>query len=1388
MNTHPSHNTDTYTATHQRKRRWHRLVVCLAVVVAACTVYALMMPAITLAKPSHRHTESCYTQITSKQVSELSCTFAELHKDDTAYIVHRHDARCFDADGRLVCQLPEIEPHVHTEDCYAPAQAHVHTEDCYTQERGELICGEEESDSHQHTDSCYAWTKTLTCGFPEEPDASGDPVLICEKPEIILHAHTEECYGADGSLICTKPQVLEHQHTDDCFATVTVPVDTDTLTCTNQDPEHVHTALCYGTWELTCGLTEDPQQPADGAEDGDDVPDDSEPSNPDDDTLPPDGTDTDGSTDTDGEDTVGVGLNAFQLDYYVFIDGQAQLIKTDNSMRAKRSSDNRFYVTDEELEAVYGDYGFDRSTFNGELYFPHTDYDSPNTLWADAAPEKVTDSSTGITEWQILLSRRSQSYVYYLPANTPGSASYFNSSQSVSSADLIADNNFYSITISDPNNTDPSVNGVHYVRAGQKFYVELPALPEAFVWEIINSDTGAVLTPDSMDVGDDGSTFCVFNSVSCPIRIHAADNTTPPDELDCTIRYKADTLAANFQSISSEVPSTMQYVVTDGTVGGLTTLSETVSLSGSDTHTLREPDALKIAAGQRGKAQQDKRFYYHFVGWRAKSTNTLYPAGTPLTVAKLAPSEVGGVIELEAVWNVFDARNKVATVNFYVNLTCEIMDNHDNGFQAHPAENFTASISAASVYGTDQNELVQEGYMPIAPPTTEATAYAVDQQIRALSTTGYDGITLSDVPTDEEVFARLRAENYQITIENNVIPAQYLTTAHFQIRWYVLKYHGSDGWHIDGILVAKEAKLRVTKSFLGDPDSIARIKSQTEAEEYCITVEDSKDAEKNEDSYTLTLKPKAEETRENYIGYSSYDAGSDTYTWILDGHVDGHYTLRERNYLLSDAQTAAYYRVSEGTATAEWTAYDDDDVKNLQVRMQSYPNDKPEDEYQTVAFRNYYMKTGTLMLHKIDAFTNDTLAGVQFKISRIDTASGAAADMHLLRKPGTSMYTELASAGYTEQAGSEIITDQNGDIFLMLSEGSYVLEEAFPTGYSGASKIEFTVDASGQVTSLQSDGPSGIVTNTGTSMVIRNSSHLLTTVTAVKDWGPVPEDRQEPVVVTLLFNGTSLNDGQNIYTQTLSKDNNWTYVWEDLPLFIDGDVADYSLREIMIGSTAYEADANGDGYRDYAVTYDPAKFREGTSGDYTDQATWVDANGTRHFANHVLLTVHNLLDGNSGLIKVRKAFENADSSAVERLDGTYTFAVYDNPEGSGKPLQTASIIYQNGTVKPEDGIARFTGLTIGSTYYVFELDGSGQPVANGGAAVISDKPFTVWGSGAEVTVSLDAPTGECTITNRTAYAELPMTGGIGTDWLYLAGGLLSTGAAGLLIGKKRKKH
>ena len=285
----------------RNRKRWQKVVTALCALVVFCTTYALILPAITLEKgcpiPEHTHGPECYTQLTARQETTLSCA-AQIHQHTKGcydqnhnlacgyadFLVHTHEENCYDGSGNLRCPLREVKAHSHNENCYAPG--HSHGEDCYTRVQGPLICGK-----HVHTDSCWAETRELTCGLEEGPDHShgeecdqvtrqltcgeadhthGEecyaweqeltctqeetPVLTCREPEVILHRHTENCYDQEGTLVCGMLQILQHQHGEECFVTREIPVDTEELTCT--DETHEHGPQCYGQWQLVCPLEE----------------------------------------------------------------------------------------------------------------------------------------------------------------------------------------------------------------------------------------------------------------------------------------------------------------------------------------------------------------------------------------------------------------------------------------------------------------------------------------------------------------------------------------------------------------------------------------------------------------------------------------------------------------------------------------------------------------------------------------------------------------------------------------------------------------------------------------------------------------------------------------------------------------------------------------------------------------------------------------------------------------------------------------------------------------------------------------------------------------------------------------------------------------------------
>ena len=222
---------EKYVAQRKRRMRLLKTVTALALVVAICTSYVLMMPGLTMAAETycgleeHTHTADCY-------VDELTCLISEREAETVftdimrcSFEPHHHSSDCYNAQGELSCGYWDGYIHEHDEKCY--------------DSNGVLICTLEEHPMHKHTDACYNWEKQLTCTLPESEG----------------HIHTDACYRAKEPT-CGLFESEGHQHTADCVT------ETRTLICTedvatNSDMPHVHDDSCYEvTRTYTCGLTE----------------------------------------------------------------------------------------------------------------------------------------------------------------------------------------------------------------------------------------------------------------------------------------------------------------------------------------------------------------------------------------------------------------------------------------------------------------------------------------------------------------------------------------------------------------------------------------------------------------------------------------------------------------------------------------------------------------------------------------------------------------------------------------------------------------------------------------------------------------------------------------------------------------------------------------------------------------------------------------------------------------------------------------------------------------------------------------------------------------------------------------------------------------------------
>ena len=284
------------------RRLWKNSVMAMAAVVVFCTVYALVLPAITMAgdpicgQTEHTHGDGCYRGY----VMTAQCPAA----DSGTVILHQHSSLCYDGYGQLICPLPEQTEHIHGEGCWVEENtlicpfdeipAHFHGDECYgeavetigcgleesaghTHDEScfesctHLNCGLEESETHTHSDECYVTEQTQICTLAESAGHTHDEScrvttrpLICQVVETAGHTHDESCYGMRPKLVCTRQQIAVHTHDDsccneqgtvvcgitpaqwhdhaaDCFYAAQLPERE--LICTQ--PEHTHTEQCY---------------------------------------------------------------------------------------------------------------------------------------------------------------------------------------------------------------------------------------------------------------------------------------------------------------------------------------------------------------------------------------------------------------------------------------------------------------------------------------------------------------------------------------------------------------------------------------------------------------------------------------------------------------------------------------------------------------------------------------------------------------------------------------------------------------------------------------------------------------------------------------------------------------------------------------------------------------------------------------------------------------------------------------------------------------------------------------------------------------------------------------------------------------------------------------
>lgn len=160
-----------------------------------------------------------------------------------------------------------------------------------------------------------------------------------------------------------------------------------------------------------------------------------------------------------------------------------------------------------------------------------------------------------------------------------------------------------------------------------------------------------------------------------------------------------------------------------------------------------------------------------------------------------------------------------------------------------------------------------------------------------------------------------------------------------------------------------------------------------------------------------------------------------------------------------------------------------------------------------------------------------------------------------------------------------------------------------------------------------------------------------------------------------------------------------------------------------------------------------------------------------------------------GEIEVEKKFKNAGGNDKNPIKGEYKFGLYTDL-GATK-IQEKSIIYnQADTSSSATKTVKFVDIDLNKTYYVYELDDSGNPIIgstsipiiNGMEYITSYKTNNVDGSNG-MTLTSTSSTGKVTVTNQVYTKQLPATGGNGINGYVKSGAILLL-LVGVLLMKK----
>ncbi len=856
----------------------------------------------------------------------------------------------------------------------------------------------------------------------------------------------------------------------------------------------------------------------------------------------------------------------------------------------------------------------------------------------------------------------------------------------------------------------------------------LPKLKENGYWRVTKGgDVDTSLTPTVDDTT--GETTYTINNIASPYVFTAWLSGQTIIEYDASVKLK--------------INQTEKLFSDDGKVKGKTNYSESYA-GGTEGYTVLNVD-LDVVTTTINVQGKDVPIKYTFTGWTIGKGTELIKPGTVLTAEKMtAAKDTNGIVKLTAQWTPYIdgvSKDYIATANFYIGKNVEIHGDEFN-YTATDVRSYTNSLYTSRVIGEPQVAKPNAGQVDfITAGKTATEANKTDKTIREAIYKEFQGIEFIDrMPSDEDVLKHLRESTTdKLMMEGHEIQdTSILTPDRFGVRWFVVKYDVSDGFHVDGVVYAKPGTLVVKKTFSGDSTAINEVKNN-----FYISVEHNQEkytgGENNEvtnthiHDYVLSINNQFSETDytgdantngSHTLGYYSFDEASNTYTWVLQGFQGVNYQIIEKNYEKPQTATditrdSTYKVINQRNEADRGGNYDTDCVYDVEgnlkaetkqgvfVRMRAYNEGTPYSDMQTVVLHNGYTKPGVITVVKKDGMTGGEIGHVQFELSN------ANGKIPLFQKPNTPEYsTKWDKDVYTAPA-EYAETDEHGHFFIELAPGNYTLTETIPGGYFGAETVSFTVSNTNTISSVtcgktsegapardESSPWAWVDTKNNKTLIVDNRSRTFG-VTVTNKWLTEDDAKKEKVTIELLRNGTSLGE-EYIVELDGNESQGWTKTWDDMPLFVNGAVANYTVKVSKIGSVHY-SDILGvtDGFENYSVTRDPAVYSKTTvttegGADVTETVEkntsyWHDEtdNTKIHYADHLDLVVK--IKPIEGELAIKKVMDETGGYGLpDAVFGLYR----DEMCSEDKRITTLT--------SDEGGVLSMSGIAAG-TYYLKEI-------------------------------------------------------------------------------------